>query len=1058
MDTGGMVFPTELMYDKDNHTWFRFNPDGTCDVGRTEYHRQLSGDMSAVLLPHSLKIGDQVQKNQDIIELESSKAVFSIQTPASGTIVELGPAFKDTSIVNTSPHDGVILRLRPDNSSDLKKALMTSEQYGSYVEELEAKTKGPIKAILIGSGPATHLAAEMAETLGFRTLIVEEKPEMLGGVCLNRGCIPTKALLSQKGLTLSFGDNTKRAEEVVRNLRKDLDESLNRRFVSVVYGRGRIVSDGTVEVTDADGKTMQYSAGSVILATGSKPRVIDKFMVDKELVITSDEYLMLREKPGSMVIIGGGGVIGLEAASRAIAQGCRVTVVDIADQMLPGTDREVAEELRRQMEKSGLNVITSANIQGVETIKGDGKKQVSVRLSDGREITADKVLLTVGRVKNIRDIGLEKIAAENTTDAGMHITGSTFGAGDVVGRVRTDGGEVVNKELAYVAGIQGVYALLNSFRVQDEMREKGENFDGTYRRLMTERRLLQFDRDFFDYKIPYGVFTKPSEVASIGLSQESAAERFKGNILVQKAEFGDGGFVKLIADREGKLIGAHMIGDHVTEDIHMLTTAVANRSNVTGLFDGVTFIKGSHAETVQKALTALAEKAPKASAKAAEPRQNVRIILTESDSLETASVGLTAEEARKTPGMHVQLTPFSAIGRAHAEDNLKGEVALISDKDDILRGVQVKGRGAARLIAPIAVEVAKGIHTTELLDGLALHPVMFEAVTEAAHRLRDKSLGANLIDRSGAPVETATAIKTLMTVKPDKVYNLEEMPACGIFDVLRQAVGRDVGDEERSKAIKALAAARRFKETLHQYGVGLRELFGIGGLGAGYTNFELAAMGYNLKEVGEMRGLARLEFTGSLNHSTMAGSLKKLRSNPTLHKLLSLGKGCRKLTEFELEQLGYREEEIRGHKNEHPNRYHDSASIRMVDNFLNPRTAADLSAIKKADDGRELREIVLEDIAELRKQGGHYRRHHTGHGSSFGERLRDEQGIFYQNLKAAGVDATDLARCGLSTFDIIALGYPIKVARESVEKLTRAQRIDELGHPAMPTSKHRYHS
>ncbi len=412
-----------------------------------------------------------------------------------------------------------------------------------------------VDVMVIGAGPGGYVAALRASQLGAQAAVVEE--QYIGGVCLNVGCIPSKALLRsaevyetlrnakefgiqvEGAVTPDWEAIQKRKDQIVKRLTTGVSSLLKRAQVAVYEGRGRFVDPHTVEISGADGMR-RVSAGKVIVATGARPVRLPIPGSDLPGVIDSTGALGLETLPERLLIVGGG-VIGAEFAGIFASFGVRVTVVEMLDRLLPMMDQEVSDEiarsLKRQQVKSYVNSRANEIAQQGDTLR------VSVATPEGDELLeVDKVLVSVGRRANVEDLGLETIGAR--LDRGIVVNErmetsvpDVYAIGDVTGQWW----------LAHVASKQGVVAAENACG-------HALRFDGT--------------------AVPSCVFTSP-EVASVGLTEAQAAEqgyevmvgRFPFLANGKALTYGErSGFVKVVAEkRHGQLLGLHVVGPHASD-------------------------------------------------------------------------------------------------------------------------------------------------------------------------------------------------------------------------------------------------------------------------------------------------------------------------------------------------------------------------------------------------------------------------------------------------------------------------------------------------------------
>ena len=414
--------------------------------------------------------------------------------------------------------------------------------------------------IVIGSGPGGYVAAVRAAQAGRRTAIVER--ESLGGVCLNWGCIPTKALLKSADIyrhtleAAQFGveiDGTPRfdmekavarSRQVAETMSKGVDFLMKKNGIDILRGHGTIEAKGVVAVTDGD-KTERYEADHIILATGSRSRILPFIHVDGSKIITSREALVLKQLPASMVVIGSG-AIGSEFAYLYASLGVKVTVVEYQPTLMPLEDEEVSKTMERAFRKLRIATYTGTNVLEAR-VNESGLCEVDVEGKKGREIlTAEMVLCAVGIKSNIENLGLETVGIAPERDK---IPVDEFYRTSVAG-IYAIGDLVASPAWAHVASAEAnccVDAMCGSS-------PKPLNYNA----------------------IPSCVYTSP-EVASVGLTEKQAADkginpcvgRFQFAASGKAAASGSrDGFVKLIFDADsGKLVGAHMVGMNVTEMI-----------------------------------------------------------------------------------------------------------------------------------------------------------------------------------------------------------------------------------------------------------------------------------------------------------------------------------------------------------------------------------------------------------------------------------------------------------------------------------------------------------
>ncbi len=419
--------------------------------------------------------------------------------------------------------------------------------------------------IILGSGPGGYVAAIRASQLGMKVAVVERAE--LGGICLNWGCIPTKALLksanvfeyiqhaedygiSIKDATVDFNGMVNRSRDVAGAMSKGIQFLFKKNKIEVITGFGKLKAGKKVEV-EIDGKKTDYSADHIIIATGARSKELPAMPIDGKKIIGYREAMTLKTKPKKMVVVGSG-AIGVEFAYFYNTIGTDVTVVEFLPNIVPVEDEEVSKQLARSFKKSGISIMTSAEVTNVDT-KGKGCK-VTVKSKKGEEvIDCDIVLSAVGVATNLEGIGLEDVGV--ATDKGKVIV-DDFYKTNITG-VYAIGDIVHGPALAHVASAEGITCV--------------EKISGQ-------------SPEPIDYNnIPGCTYCSP-EVASVGYT-EKAAKEAGYEIKVGKFPFSASGkakaagapegFVKVIFDAKyGEWLGAHMIGANVTE---MIAEVVAAR-------------------------------------------------------------------------------------------------------------------------------------------------------------------------------------------------------------------------------------------------------------------------------------------------------------------------------------------------------------------------------------------------------------------------------------------------------------------------------------------------
>jgi len=419
--------------------------------------------------------------------------------------------------------------------------------------------------IVIGSGPGGYVAAIRASQLGLKTAIVEK--ESLGGICLNWGCIPTKALLKSAqvfeyinhaadyGLKVSGGEVDfdsviKRSRGVADGMSKGVAFLMKKNKIEVLMGSGKLKSKGTVTVTGADGAAKDYTAKHIILATGGRSRELPNIKQDGVKVIGYRQAMVLPKQPKSMIVVGSG-AIGIEFAYFYNALGTQVTVVEFMDNIVPLEDEEVSKTLLRSLKKQGLNIMVSSTVESVDS-SGDVCK-VKVKTPAGMiDLEAEIVLSAVGISTNLEGIGLE----ENG--------------------VKTDKGKVLVDDF-YKTNVEGVYAI------GDIVKGQALAHVASAEGIICVEKIAGQNPEPLNYNnIPGCTYCSP-EIASVGYTEKAAKEagyevkigKFPYSASGKAAAAGaKDGFVKVIFDAKyGEFLGAHMIGYNVTEMIAEVVTA-----------------------------------------------------------------------------------------------------------------------------------------------------------------------------------------------------------------------------------------------------------------------------------------------------------------------------------------------------------------------------------------------------------------------------------------------------------------------------------------------------
>lgn len=426
--------------------------------------------------------------------------------------------------------------------------------------------------IILGSGPGGYVTGIRASQLGFKVAIVEK--ENLGGICLNWGCIPTKALLksaqvfdylkhaSDYGLKVNdvdkdFGAVISRSRGVADGMSKGVQFLMKKNKIDIIEGFGKVKAGKKVEVKDKDGKTTEYSAEHIIIATGARSRELPNLPQDGKKVIGYRQAMTLPEQPKKMIVVGSG-AIGVEFAHFYNSMGTEVTIVEFMPNIVPVEDEDVSKQFERSLKKAGIKIMTNSSVEKVDT-SGKGVK-ATVKTAKGEEILeADILLSAVGIKSNIENIGLEEVGIKTDRDK---ILVNDFYQTNVAGYYAI-GDVVPGQALAHVASAEGILCVEKIAGLHVEPLDYGN--------------------------IPGCTYATP-EIASVGMTEKKAKEAgydikvgkfpFSASGKAKAAGTPDG-FVKVIFDAKyGEWLGCHMIGAGVTDMI--AEAVVARKLETTG--------------------------------------------------------------------------------------------------------------------------------------------------------------------------------------------------------------------------------------------------------------------------------------------------------------------------------------------------------------------------------------------------------------------------------------------------------------------------------------------
>ena len=437
------------------------------------------------------------------------------------------------------------------------------------------ETKNTDVAIL-GAGPGGYVAAIRAKKLGLNVIAIEK--ENLGGVCLNWGCMPTKALahtaeviesarksselgINIGGMDIDFAKVMSRKDNVVKSLRSGLEFNFKKNGIEIVKGEGKLVAQNKILVKTNDGDEIEVNAKNIILATGSHASSVPPFILDNEGILDNVGILSLKELPNSMLVVGGG-VVGCEFSGIFATLGSKVTIVEVMPRILLNEDEEVGDLVKKVFQKKGINIYTNITVREV---KKSGNQYDCV-LSNGETLTVDKILVSVGRKPNTDGFGFKEngIAIDDRgfikVDKNLRTSvQNIFSIGDVIG----------GYQLAHVASAEGLVAIDNILGKNKEM----------------------------NYKVvPWAIFTHP-EIGTVGLNKKQAEEKghkvcmgifpFKSSgkaFAVQETE----GFIKVVTDSEtGEILGSTMIGPRATDLVHEIAVAMHGELSIDFIADTI---------------------------------------------------------------------------------------------------------------------------------------------------------------------------------------------------------------------------------------------------------------------------------------------------------------------------------------------------------------------------------------------------------------------------------------------------------------------------------------
>lgn len=496
------------------------------------------------------KEGDMIKKGEAIVEIHTDKVNMEVEAETSGVLLKITANEGDVLPVFT-PIGYIGEEGEKIEISDSSEKSKSSKEVKEKEDIVDSNDDIEYDVIVIGGGPAGYVAAIKASQLGGKVALIEK--DVVGGTCLNRGCIPTKTYLKNaevidsikhagdRGIileSLKFNMDMDKAvkykNQVVKTLTNGVSGLLKSYGVDIFDGVGKIVSNKKVSINDK----RIINGKNIILASGSKPNKIKLPGIESPLVLTSTEILDLKQVPSRLAIIGGG-VIGVEVAMVFSSYGSKVTIIEMQDRIVSMMDKDISKELTSVLKKKGIEIKTSSRVQAIE----EKNNELTIKLNDNTMVKADKALLSIGRVPDLEaveniDLELQKGKVKVNEYMQTSIEG-IYAPGDINGL----------NMLAHSAFKMGEVAAANAMGEKERVNLKN---------------------------VPNCIYTSP-EVGSVGLTQEEAKKQY--DIAVGMFRFaangralasGEGvGFVKVIADKKyGEILGVHIIGPGAAEIIN----------------------------------------------------------------------------------------------------------------------------------------------------------------------------------------------------------------------------------------------------------------------------------------------------------------------------------------------------------------------------------------------------------------------------------------------------------------------------------------------------------
>ncbi len=515
------------------------------------------------------KVGDKIKKDEELLEVESKKGNVTVHSEYDGEIKEILIEQGDEVSIGEILLKAECEAKETKKTQNEKKKEKKSEGISLFNLNIKQKEQINTDITVIGAGPGGYVAAIQAVKLGKKVVLIEK--EFLGGTCLNWGCIPTKALvrsaelykqmkesekygISSENITANIEKIMERKNSIVKELRNGVSHLINKNEIKLVKGEGKIIDKNKV-VVDTSKKETTINTENIIIATGSKPSILNIEGVQSENVLTSKEILDIDEIPNELVIIGGG-VIGMEFAFIFNSLGSKVTVIEYSSSILSVLDDDVCTEITNIAKEEGIKIYTNSGANKILQTEGDKKLVCFTRYGEQCFVTGDKVLMSTGRQPYFDGVGVEELEIElNERGRGIKVNNNMRTNIDNIYAI----GDVTNKiQLAHVASHQGIVAVKD---------------------------IINGDKEMNYSVVPSAIFTDP-EIAVVGLSEKDAEDRGV-DIEIGKFPFcANGkaltlgerkGFVKVIREKNtDKIVGGAIIGPHATDLIHEIALAIKN--------------------------------------------------------------------------------------------------------------------------------------------------------------------------------------------------------------------------------------------------------------------------------------------------------------------------------------------------------------------------------------------------------------------------------------------------------------------------------------------------